>query len=203
MSFRTTKLKDRPSFQEMLSEILKNGKAAKRAIPNLEEIKELKEQIADNEKELAKIKKAKRNLIEAINEYGIDPDINEEMVKHRERQDSLKAENRSIKAKLEEIPTEQAITRKAKQLKKVVASFSGKKNLQYLSAAFPQLVFSSFGSWFRTIRSDFSPSEQVAAIALRNTFPEFLSDSSKDSIFEKFLLERIDLDRTEGLRLVA
>jgi len=75
--------------------------------------------------------------------------------------------------------------------------------LQYLSAAFPQLVFSSFGSWFRTIRSDFSPSEHVAAIALRNTFPEFLSDSSKNSIFEKFLLERIDLDRTEGLRLVA
>ena len=75
--------------------------------------------------------------------------------------------------------------------------------LQYLSAAFPQLVFSSFGSWFRTIRSDFSPSEHVAAIALRNTFPEFLSDCSKDSIFEKFLLERIDLDRTEGLRLVA
>jgi hypothetical protein len=75
--------------------------------------------------------------------------------------------------------------------------------LQYLSAAFPQLVFSSFGSWFRTLRSDFSPSEHVVAIALRNTFPEFLSDSSKDSIFEKFLLERIDLDRTEGLRLVA
>ena len=75
--------------------------------------------------------------------------------------------------------------------------------LQYLSAAFPQIVFSSFGSWFRTIRSDFSPSEHVAAIALRNTLPEFLSDSSQDSIFEKFLLERIDLDRTEGLRLVA
>ena len=75
--------------------------------------------------------------------------------------------------------------------------------LQYLSAAFPKLVFSSFGSWFRTIRSDFSPSEHVAAIALRNTFPEFLSDCSKDSIFKKFLLERIDLDRTEGLRLVA
>jgi hypothetical protein len=75
--------------------------------------------------------------------------------------------------------------------------------LQYLSAAFPQLVFSSFGSWFRTIRSDFSPSEQVVAIALRNTFPEFLSDPSKNAIFKKFLLERIDLHRTEGLRLVA
>lgn len=75
--------------------------------------------------------------------------------------------------------------------------------LQYLSATFPQLVLSSFGSWFRTIRSDFSPSELVAAIALRNTFTEFLSDSSEDSILNKFILERIDLDRTEGLRLVA
>ena len=75
--------------------------------------------------------------------------------------------------------------------------------LQYLSAAFPQTVFSSFGSWFRTIRSDFSPSEHVTAIALRNTSPEFLSDSSHNSIFKKFLLERIDLNRSEGLRLVA
>jgi hypothetical protein len=75
--------------------------------------------------------------------------------------------------------------------------------LQYLSAAFPQLVFSSFGSWFRTIRTDFPPSELVTAIALRNTFPEFLSDSSKNSIFTKFILERLDLGRVEGLRLVA
>jgi hypothetical protein len=75
--------------------------------------------------------------------------------------------------------------------------------LQYLSATFPQLVFSSFGSWFRTIRSDFAPSEHVAAIALRNSFPEFLSVSSQDSIFTKFLLDRIDMGRTEGLRLVA
>jgi hypothetical protein len=75
--------------------------------------------------------------------------------------------------------------------------------LQYLSATFPQLVFSSFGSWFRTIRSDFAPSEHVAAIALRNSFPEFLSVSSQDSNFTKFLLDRIDMGRTKGLRLVA
>lgn len=75
--------------------------------------------------------------------------------------------------------------------------------LQYISTSFPQLVFSSFGSWFRTIRTDFAPSELVTAIALRQTFPEFLSDSSQDSIFKKFIIERIDLDRAEGLRLVA
>ena len=75
--------------------------------------------------------------------------------------------------------------------------------LQYLSATFPRLVFSSFGSWFRTMRTDFAPSELVTAIALRHTLPEFLSDSSPDSIFKKFILERIDLNRLEGLRLVA
>jgi hypothetical protein len=75
--------------------------------------------------------------------------------------------------------------------------------LQYLSASFPRLVFSSFGSWFRTIRTDFSPSELVTAIALRQSLPEFLSDSSQESIFKKFIIERIDLNRSEGLRLVA
>ena len=75
--------------------------------------------------------------------------------------------------------------------------------LQYLSASFPRLVFSSFGSWFRTIRTDFAPSELVTAIALRQSLPEFLSDSSQDSIFKKFIIERIDLNRSEGLRLVA
>ncbi|MCR4307250.1 MAG: transposase [Candidatus Berkelbacteria bacterium] len=75
--------------------------------------------------------------------------------------------------------------------------------LQYLSASFPHLVFSSFGSWFRTIRTGCSPSEQVTAIALRLSLPEFLSDSSQNSIFKKFILERIDLNRAEGLRLVA
>jgi hypothetical protein len=75
--------------------------------------------------------------------------------------------------------------------------------LQYLAAAFPQLVFASFGSWFRTLRTDVAPSERVTAIALRQNLPEFLSDSSEDSIFKKFILSRIDLNRSEGLRLAA
>jgi len=75
--------------------------------------------------------------------------------------------------------------------------------LQYLSAAFPERVFASFGSWFRTIRPGIPPSEQVTAIAMRNTFPEFLLDSPHDSIFKKFLTERIDPNRSEGLRLIA
>jgi len=75
--------------------------------------------------------------------------------------------------------------------------------LQYLSASFPQLVFSPFGFWFRTIRTDLSTSEFVTAIALRQSLPEFLSDSSQNSIFKKFIIDRIDLNRSEGLRLVS
>src|SRR5207245_8915199 len=46
--------------------------------------------------------------------------------------------------------------------------------LQILSAIKPNLVWQSFGSWIRTIRPGLAPSEQGVAIALRNTFPQFL-----------------------------
>ena len=75
--------------------------------------------------------------------------------------------------------------------------------LQYLSATFPHVVFSSFGSWFRTIRQNVPPSELLTATALRNALPNYLVDSSQDTIFKIFLLERIDLERSEGLRLAA
>lgn len=75
--------------------------------------------------------------------------------------------------------------------------------LQILSATFPKLIWRSFGSWIRTIRPGLAPSEQVTAIALRNTLPEFLADDRSDPILKKFLWERIDLERTEGLRLIA
>jgi hypothetical protein len=75
--------------------------------------------------------------------------------------------------------------------------------LQILSATVPEMIWRSFGSWIRTIRPGLAPSEQVTAIALRNTIPEFLADDEKASIWTKFLRERIDLERTEGLRLIA
>jgi len=72
-----------------------------------------------------------------------------------------------------------------------------------LSAPVHRLVWHSFGSWIRTIRPGLAPSEGVTAISLRNTLPEFLADSAETSILMKFLRDRIDLDRTEGIRLVA
>lgn len=75
--------------------------------------------------------------------------------------------------------------------------------LMYLSSVFPELVWAHFGSWIRTIRPGICPSELVTAIAMRNTLTEFLADSSKTSILTKFIRERIDISRTEGLRMIA
>jgi hypothetical protein len=75
--------------------------------------------------------------------------------------------------------------------------------LQILSATVPEMIWRSFGTWIRTIRPGLAPSEQVTAIALRNTLPEFLADDTNASIWTKFLWERIDLERTEGIRLIA
>ena len=75
--------------------------------------------------------------------------------------------------------------------------------LQILSATKSELVVTSFGSWFRTIRPGLAPSEQIVAIALRNTLPEFLATDPETTTLVKFIRSRLDLSRTEGTRLVA
>lgn len=75
--------------------------------------------------------------------------------------------------------------------------------LQYLSSKFPALVWKNFGSWLRTIRPGIPPSEMVTAMALRSSFPEFLMGSKNNSAFTKFIIERLDVDRAEGLRLAG
>lgn len=75
--------------------------------------------------------------------------------------------------------------------------------LQILAAKTPKRVWRSFGSWIRTVRPALAPSEQVVAIALRNTLPEFLAVAAKASILVKFIRDRIDLSRSEGTSLVA
>jgi len=75
--------------------------------------------------------------------------------------------------------------------------------LQILSATTPQLIWRSFGSWIRTIRPGLAPSEQVVAVALRQTLPEFLAAAAKTVILVKFIRDRLDLNRSEGTTLVA
>jgi hypothetical protein len=60
--------------------------------------------------------------------------------------------------------------------------------LQYLAIAAPKLVWSSFGSWLRTIRPDIPPSEFVVAKALRQTLPEFLMGPAKSDSLTKFIV---------------
>jgi hypothetical protein len=75
--------------------------------------------------------------------------------------------------------------------------------LQILAATTPKLVWRCFGSWIRTVRAGLAPSEQVVAVALRNTLPEFLATAAKTAILVKFIRERLDLSRTEGTSLAA
>ena len=75
--------------------------------------------------------------------------------------------------------------------------------LQILSGLHPQLVWSYFGSWIRTIRPGIPPSEQIVSMALRHRLPEFLAGASNASALAKFISERLDLERVEGLRLAA
>jgi hypothetical protein len=75
--------------------------------------------------------------------------------------------------------------------------------LQYLAAAFPQIVWQSFGSWLRTIRPGIPPSELVVATALRQRLPEFLLNSPKDNLFTKFILDRQDPNNVGLFRAIA
>jgi hypothetical protein len=75
--------------------------------------------------------------------------------------------------------------------------------LQILSATKPKLVWRFFGSWLRTVRPGLAPSEQVVAVALRNTLPEFLATAAKTSILVKFIRDRLDLSRAEGTSMLA
>jgi len=75
--------------------------------------------------------------------------------------------------------------------------------LQILSVLHPELVWSYFGSWNRTLRPGIPPSEQVVAMALRHGLPEFLADGEKTSTLAKFINDRLDLERAEGLNLAA
>lgn len=75
--------------------------------------------------------------------------------------------------------------------------------LQILSMTSHQLVWKNFGSWVRTIRPNILPSEAIVMSALKNTIPQFLKANETGSNIEKFILEKLDLARTEGQRMVA
>jgi hypothetical protein len=72
-----------------------------------------------------------------------------------------------------------------------------------LATTVPELVFGSFGSYFRTIRPGIAPSEAMVAIALQNTLPHLFADNFFEPILTKFLREKLDLSQTKGKGLAA
>lgn len=73
--------------------------------------------------------------------------------------------------------------------------------LNYIASIAPNAVWSCFRSWIRTIRPGIAPSEAVTATALRNSFPEFLLNTSPASILTKFIASRIDPRQNASLQL--
>ena len=75
--------------------------------------------------------------------------------------------------------------------------------LNCLAVLKPEMIWRSFGSWLRTIRPGIPPSEKVVACALRNSFPDFLMNCPEEHTLAKFIQDRIDRERAEGLRLTG
>lgn len=75
--------------------------------------------------------------------------------------------------------------------------------LQYLAVVKTNVVWGSFGSWLRTIRDNVHPSERVVMTAMTNSFPQFLANTSSDSIIKKFIRDRLDLIRGKRFRKAA
>jgi hypothetical protein len=75
--------------------------------------------------------------------------------------------------------------------------------LQLISMTIHKEVWLCFGSWIRTIRPNVLPSEAVVMKALRNTVSEFLASDHLELGVAKFIIEKIDFTRTEGLRLLG
>jgi hypothetical protein len=75
--------------------------------------------------------------------------------------------------------------------------------LQTLAIQHPRLVWSSFGSWLRTIRPGIAPSELVTATALRHSLPDFLAHRGEACSFQKFLRERLEPIPSCPLRLTG
>jgi len=85
----------------------------------------------------------------------------------------------------------------------VLAGIVAQGLLQYLACSHPRLVWNSFGSWLRTIRTGIAPSEFVVATAMRQRLPDFLLNTVQGANFAKFITERQDSDRLDVFRLAS
>lgn len=71
--------------------------------------------------------------------------------------------------------------------------------LQHLAINFRGVVWASFRSWLRTMKTNLVPSEMVVANALKSCFPEFLLDRDTEPELKKFILDRAQPDKIPGI----
>lgn len=71
--------------------------------------------------------------------------------------------------------------------------------LQHLAVNFQGSVWGGFRGWMRTMHTEKTPSESVAAHALRSSLPEFLLGSAETGDVEKFLRQQVDWSRVPGI----
>ena len=69
--------------------------------------------------------------------------------------------------------------------------------MQYLSACHTDLVWQSFGSWLRAIRTGVAPSELVVKTALQNKLAGFIGISLDNNKSARFIAERQAPDRAD------
>jgi hypothetical protein len=75
--------------------------------------------------------------------------------------------------------------------------------IQYLAITQTTLVWRSFGSWLRTIRPNVHQSEAVVKLALKNTYPDFISNRTQTYETQKFIQDHLDISRVSALALTG
>jgi len=75
--------------------------------------------------------------------------------------------------------------------------------LQHLAINHRAAVWLTFRSWLRTMKKDLVPSEFVTAHALRSSLPDFLLSDAHGSELKKIILDYVDHDKIQALRMAA
>jgi hypothetical protein len=76
-------------------------------------------------------------------------------------------------------------------------------SLQYLACCYSDIVWKCFGSWIRTIRPEILPSEMVTRVSMKNSMVDFFAGSAEEINIVKFVMERLDVEQSEGAKLAA
>ncbi len=75
--------------------------------------------------------------------------------------------------------------------------------LQHLAINFRRTVWAELKTWFRTMKTECTPTEMVVVHALKLGFPEFLLNNPQESILKKFILDRAIPSRIPGIGRAA